>query len=578
MARTRPRNTRANQAEGRLAWTQHQTPDTESQPTVTFTDLRTPECFSECETFAPQETVFVDESSSTANRAPKRKVPHAKKKPAGHIKRPPNAFILFRSAFIKERVTSKTERNACKLSQIAAQAWKTINEQERDDWKEKERIAREEHARQHPNYSFRPQPAAGKRRIRDVLPKDLTRCNKIVELINEGLSGEDLDKAIAEFDLTYKPAVITRFCAPATARTFRRSSSAPVPDTRHSKDANAFLQTSSKLRSSSEERNMTQVSAQSPAATVSPSTLQSPVAFASASVIPDETHVVPPAGFAMFSFANVCTPPQEVSCDPRDASQLCGGGEMQFDPYLMDDSQAFQFYNMAAPPIPPQNYNFSTPSTSPYTCPSSCTHAHPTADRCAVPPAYESPVSQYESQCAPLPENAFNYGATQQLSPLNISPYSQELPAVPELADAQTLDVPRVLHNYASYPPSPDGGLSQPSSPAMYSLPQSPFPGAQPPTPVDMAPMGVGVTPVEGMLGFDNFGSAVPAYDNVGLFNDSAIFGTPDAMKGFLPGANNTLDYTQTTDFLTKVAYMSWNNVMGGANNNGVYPHDIHGL
>lgn len=58
----------------------------------------------------------------------------------------------------------------------------------------------------------------------------------------EGKKGEELDAAIQEFDRTHVPEVVTRFEAPLTARMYRRSSSAPVPD---AEEKQAFLQTAS---------------------------------------------------------------------------------------------------------------------------------------------------------------------------------------------------------------------------------------------------------------------------------------------------------------------------------------------
>ena len=44
---------------------------------------------------------------------------HSKKRDASHIPRPPNAFILFRSSFIKaQHIPEKIEGNHCALSQI----------------------------------------------------------------------------------------------------------------------------------------------------------------------------------------------------------------------------------------------------------------------------------------------------------------------------------------------------------------------------------------------------------------------------------------------------------------------------
>lgn len=177
---------------------------------------------------------------------------HAKKKPENHIPRPPNAFILFRSSFIKnQHVSSDVETNHSTLSKIIGLTWQNLPPEERQIWHAKAKIALEEHKRKFPQYTFRPlhtkgKGAAEKRKVREVGPKDLKRCEKIAELLVEGKKGAELDAAIAEFDRHHVPQIVTRFETPITARTYRRSSSAPAPDTEHSKPV--FLPSSPKAQ------------------------------------------------------------------------------------------------------------------------------------------------------------------------------------------------------------------------------------------------------------------------------------------------------------------------------------------
>ncbi|GLB42634.1 putative high mobility group [Lyophyllum shimeji] len=168
--------------------------------------------------------------------APPRKPAHSKKKPEDHIPRPPNAFILFRSSFIKgQHVPTEVETNHSTLSKIIGLTWKNLPEDERRFWHAKAKAALDEHKRKFPQYAFRPNQsrnkgATEKRKVREVGPKDHKRCAKIAELLVEGKKGHELDEAIQEFDKHHVPEVITRFEAPITARTFRRSSSAPAAD------------------------------------------------------------------------------------------------------------------------------------------------------------------------------------------------------------------------------------------------------------------------------------------------------------------------------------------------------------
>jgi hypothetical protein len=65
------------------------------------------------------------------------------------------------------------------------------------------------------------------------------------------MKGDELEAAVQEFDRTHVPEVVTRFEAPITARAYRRSSSAPVPDAEQIKP---FLRASSTSRSAKRTR------------------------------------------------------------------------------------------------------------------------------------------------------------------------------------------------------------------------------------------------------------------------------------------------------------------------------------
>ena len=170
------------------------------------------------------------------SECPPRRSTHSRKRGEDHIPRPPNAFILFRSSFIKsQHVSSEVETNHSTLSKIIGLTWQNMPHEERQIWHAKAKKALEEHRKKWPQYAFRPSHSKAKggvekRKVREVEPKDLKRCAKIAELLVEGKKGAELDAAIQEFDRTHVPEIVTRFETPITARSFRRSSSAPIDD------------------------------------------------------------------------------------------------------------------------------------------------------------------------------------------------------------------------------------------------------------------------------------------------------------------------------------------------------------
>ena len=186
-----------------------------------------------------QPILFPSSGSECSARRPT----HSKKRGDDHIPRPPNAFILFRSSFIKnQHVSTGVETNHSTLSKIIGLTWQNMPHDERQVWHTKAKKALEEHRKKWPQYAFRPSHAKAKggtekRKVREVEPKDMKRCAKIAELLVEGKKGAELDAAIQEFDRTHVPEIVTRFETPITAGSYRRSSSAPIDDAQSKKSA-----------------------------------------------------------------------------------------------------------------------------------------------------------------------------------------------------------------------------------------------------------------------------------------------------------------------------------------------------
>lgn len=270
-----------------------------------------------------------------------RRVTHSKKKPDNHIPRPPNAFILFRSSFIKsQHVSTEVETNHSTLSKIIGLTWQNLPEEERQVWHSKAKAALDDHKKKFPQYAFRPSQTKSKggtpekRKVREVGPKDLKRCAKIAELLVEGKKGSELDAAIQEFDKYHVPEIVTRFEAPITARAYRRSSSAPIPETENARTGQIFVQSSpkpNKLRASStrptrcsspaevisgQKHNSVQRN-QYDSMNVAP--LKQDPAFVSDSTAPPLfARSIDPLSqdFANFSFDNMTSPLGPFDCDP----------------------------------------------------------------------------------------------------------------------------------------------------------------------------------------------------------------------------------------------------------------------
>ncbi|EIN08125.1 hypothetical protein PUNSTDRAFT_143817 [Punctularia strigosozonata HHB-11173 SS5] len=276
MPAARTRDRRAD--DGQLTWA----PVLEPKPptTIAFATNITPGTFNDPPSPSleePAESLLFPPSDTPST--PK-KAAHSKKKAPDHIPRPPNAFILFRSSFIKsQHVRSEVETNHSTLSKIIGITWQNLPADERRIWQAKARAALDEHKRKWPSYAFRPlhpkhkgrepdSPSADgrkptapkeKRKVKEIGQKDLTRCAKIAELLVEGKKGEELNAAMAEFDKHHvPPTIVPRFEEPLTVRAYRRSSSAPIPETEHVRKSQSFrpstpARSSARKRSSSSE-------------------------------------------------------------------------------------------------------------------------------------------------------------------------------------------------------------------------------------------------------------------------------------------------------------------------------------
>lgn len=147
-------------------------------------------------------------SSDVVERRPK-------KGDEDYIKRPENAFILFRRKCCEDRQQAEEEvakmegpakkQRQADLSKTISQQWKSLSQDERQYWEQKAKDKKKEHEQLYPNYVYRPQRAKDK----DGKPK--------------GNKKSSLSK---KFD--YDESETVSFVVPVN-RPYGRSASAPTP-------------------------------------------------------------------------------------------------------------------------------------------------------------------------------------------------------------------------------------------------------------------------------------------------------------------------------------------------------------
>lgn len=168
-------------------------------------------------------TMFIMSPPGSPSLGPTRPA-NSKRRDASHIPRPPNAFILFRSSFIKaQHIPDKIEGNHSSLSKIIGMYWKTLPREERQVWEAKAVVAQAEHRQKYPDWRFRPGNVIGKvkdgprkrgnRKGRGDAEEEeknrQKRCAKIARLLEEGMTGAILEDAVREYDREAGPTVET---------------------------------------------------------------------------------------------------------------------------------------------------------------------------------------------------------------------------------------------------------------------------------------------------------------------------------------------------------------------------------
>ncbi|KAI0676202.1 hypothetical protein C8Q78DRAFT_1065123 [Trametes maxima] len=141
---------------------------------------------------------------------------HAKKRDASYIPRPPNAFILFRSSFIKaQHIPGQIEGNHSALSKIIGKCWRALPREDRQVWEAKALVALTEHRKKYPDWRFK-HAANALAKVKDGPRKRSNRkgrgqsekeernrekrCAKIADLLVAGTTGTDLAAAIQQYD------------------------------------------------------------------------------------------------------------------------------------------------------------------------------------------------------------------------------------------------------------------------------------------------------------------------------------------------------------------------------------------
>ncbi|KAH9478339.1 Transcription factor Sox-10 [Psilocybe cubensis] len=107
---------------------------------------------------------------ATAALLPARRNSHTRRREPGHIPRPRNAFIFFRSAYIS-RNAANGEGQQNELSKHAAKVWNKMSDEDRRPYCELAAIEKQEHYLKHPDYVYSPGRSSGKGKPKAANPR-----------------------------------------------------------------------------------------------------------------------------------------------------------------------------------------------------------------------------------------------------------------------------------------------------------------------------------------------------------------------------------------------------------------------
>ncbi|CAO1631860.1 unnamed protein product [Parajaminaea phylloscopi] len=121
-------------------------------------------------------------------RKPRKSTPgsHAKKRAPGHIPRPRNAFILFRSHAVRTGLVPKDmERDHRNISRIVSLMWNSLSESDRETWQQEAQKEKEQHALLYPDYKYRPGAPKQAKAKRDLSQPEQVeeKCENVADMI-----------------------------------------------------------------------------------------------------------------------------------------------------------------------------------------------------------------------------------------------------------------------------------------------------------------------------------------------------------------------------------------------------------
>jgi HMG (high mobility group) box len=110
---------------------------------------------------------------------------HARRRKAGHVPRPPNAFMIFRSDMWRMRKFDRYEKDHRNVSVIAGILWRDLSPEKQQYYQLRATIEKQRHALQNPGYKYSPVVRKQKsttKKTRNESSATMARCQKLASI------------------------------------------------------------------------------------------------------------------------------------------------------------------------------------------------------------------------------------------------------------------------------------------------------------------------------------------------------------------------------------------------------------
>jgi hypothetical protein len=121
-----------------------------------------------------------------------------------HVPRPLNCFFLFKTDWLAKRksLLAGIEQDHRQLNRMASSEWRKLPPEAKQRFKDAAYQAKVAHSIKYPGYRFTPKPRGDrrKRKTKRNEPEILLRNEEAARLVSQGVTGDALQEALAEYD------------------------------------------------------------------------------------------------------------------------------------------------------------------------------------------------------------------------------------------------------------------------------------------------------------------------------------------------------------------------------------------